>query len=73
MNRYFALVGRSMLTEKITIKPGDDCLRDITPEANVMALKTMNETHIGNAIRMLRNGKGTGPDRVPTTIIKDLG
>ena len=28
---------------------------------------------MGNAIRKLKNGKASSPDRVPTTIIKDVG
>ena len=71
MNRHFALVG-SKLAEEISSKPDDDCLCYITPESNVMAFKTINETYIFNAIRKLKNGKAAGPDKIPATIIKDV-
>ena len=71
MNRHFALVGPK-LAEKITWKPDDDCLSYITPESNEMTFKTINETHMHNAIKNLENGKTTGPDKIPTTIIKDV-
>ena len=69
MNHHFASVGPK-LAEKISAKPGDNCLRYITPESNVMEFKTIDDTYMGNAIRKLKNGKASGPDRVPTTIIK---
>ena len=37
-----------------------------------MVFKTIDETYMGNAIRKLMNGKASGPDGVPTTIIKDV-
>ena len=72
MNRHFALV-RPKQAEKITSKLDDDCLCYITPESNVMTFKTINETHMHNAIKNLKNGKAAGPDEIPTTIIKDIG
>ena len=72
MNRYFALVGPKP-AEKITSKPDDDCLCYITPESNVMTFKTINETYMHNAIKNLKNGKAVGPDKITTTIIKDVG
>ena len=71
MNRHFALVGPK-LAEKITSKPDDDCLCYNTPESNVMTFKTINETLMRNAIKKLKNGKAAGPDKIPTTIIKDV-
>ena len=38
-----------------------------------MAFKTIDETYTDNVIRKLKNGKASGPDKVPTTIIKDVG
>ena len=72
MNHHFALVGPK-LAETITSKPDDDCLCYITPESNVMTFKTINETHMHNAIENVKNGKAAGPDQIPTTIIKDAG
>ena len=72
MNRHFALVGPK-LAEKITSKPDGDCLCYITPESSVMTFKTINETYMHNAIKNLKNGKAAGPDKIPTTIIKDVG
>ena len=72
MNRHFALVGPK-LAEKITSKPDDDCLCYITPESNVMTFKPINETYMHNAITNLKNGKAAGPDKIPTTLIKDVG
>ena len=74
MNRHFALVGPK-LAEKITSKPDDDCLCYITPESNVVAFKTINETYIYiyNAIRKLKNGKAAGPVKILATIFKDVG
>ena len=72
MNRHFALVGPK-LAEKITSKPDDDCLCYITPKSNVMTFKTINETYMHNAIKNLKNGKAAGPDKIPITIIKDVG
>ena len=71
INRHFALVGPK-LAEKITSKPDDDCLRYISPEANVMTFKTVSETYLPNAIKNLKNGKAAGPDKIPTTIIKNV-
>ena len=71
MNRHFALVGPK-LAENIISKPDDDCLCYITPESNVMTFKTINEAHMHNAIKNLKNGKTAGPDKIPTTIIKDV-
>ena len=67
MNHHFALVGPK-LAEKITLKPDDDCLCYITPESNVMAFKTINETYMHNAIRKVRNRKAEGPDKIPTGV-----
>ena len=72
MNRHFAL-GGPKLADKITSKPDDDCLYYITPESNAMTFNTINETYIYNAIKNLKNGKAAGPDKIPTTIIKDVG
>ena len=72
MNRHFALVGPK-LAEKITSKPDDGCLCYIAPESNVMAFKTINETYISNTIRKLKNGKAAVPDKIPATVIKDVG
>ena len=72
MNHYFALVGPK-LAEKISSKPDDDCLCYITTKSNVMAFKTIDETYTDNVIRKLKNGKASGPDKVLTTIIKDVG
>ena len=72
MNRHFALVGPK-LAEKITSKPDDDCLCYITPESNVMTIKTINETHMHNAIKNLKNGKAAGPDKISIPIIKVVG
>ena len=72
MNYHFASV-RSKLAKKISTKPGGDCLRYISPESSVVAFKTIDETYMDNAIRKLKNGKASGPVRVPTTIIKDVG
>ena len=69
MNRHFALVGPK-LAEKTTSKPGNDCLCYITPESNVMTFKTINETHMHNSIKNLKNGKAAGPDKIPRTISK---
>ena len=38
-----------------------------------MVLKSVDETYMANAIRKLTNGKAAGPDKVSTTIIKDVG
>ena len=38
-----------------------------------MTFKTTNESHMHNAIKNLKNGKEAGPDKIPTTIIKDVG
>ena len=72
MNHHFVSVGPK-LAEKITSKPGDDCLRYINSESNGMVFKSVDETHMANAIRKLKNGKAAGPDKVSTTIIKDVG
>ena len=66
MNNHFAVIG-SKLAEKVTSKPDDDCLRYITPESNVMALQTIHETYMNNAIRKLKNGKSAGLEKAPTT------
>ena len=57
----------------ISSKPDDDCLCYITPESNVMTFKTINETYMHNAIKNLKNEKAVGRDKIPTTIIKDVG
>ena len=72
MNRHFALVG-TKLVEKITLKPDDDYLCYIIPESNVMSFKTINETRVRSTIKNLKNGKAAGPDKIPTTNIKDVG
>ena len=72
MNCHFALVGPKR-AEKITSKPDDDCLSYITPESNIMTFKTINETYMHNVIKNLKNGKAVGPDKIPTSIIKDVG
>ena len=61
MNRHFAIVCPT-LVEKITSRPDDDCLCYITPESNVMTFKNINETHMHNSIKNLKNGKAAGPD-----------
>ena len=57
----------------ITAKPDDDYLCYITPESSVMTFKTINETHMHNAIKNLKNEKAAGPEKIPTTIIRDIG
>jgi len=37
-----------------------------------MTLKTINDTYMHNAVKNLKNGKAAGPDKIPTTIIKDV-
>ena len=63
MNRHFAIVGPK-LAEKITSRPDDDCLWYITHESNVMTFKTINETHMHNSIKNLKNGKAAVQMRV---------
>ena len=38
-----------------------------------MVFKTINETYIYNAIRKLKNEKAAGLDKIPATIIEDVG
>ena len=38
-----------------------------------MTFKTINGTHMHNAIRKLKSGKAACPDKIPATIIKDVG
>ena len=38
-----------------------------------MEFKTVDDVFILNAIKQLKNGKAAGPDKVPTTIVKDVG
>ena len=56
------------MAKKIVSKPDDDCLQNIKPEENEMEFIPVDQ-----AIKQLKNGKAAGPDKVPTTIIKDLG
>ena len=37
-----------------------------------MAIKTVSETYMHNAINKLKNGKAAGPDKIPTTISKNV-
>jgi len=71
MTGHFSLVGPK--PAEITVKPDDDSLCYITPESNVMAIKTINETFMHNAIKNLKNGTAASLDKIPTTIIKDVG
>ena len=72
INHHFVSVGPK-LAEKIASKQGDDCLRYINSESNEKVFKYVEETYMANAIRKLKNGKAAGPDKVSTTIIKDVG
>ena len=49
------------------------CYISVLFTLHLMAFKTTNETYMHNAIRKLNNGKAAGPDRIPATIIKDVG
>ena len=58
--------------EEITVT-GNTTSQKITPESNVMTFKTIIETHMHSAIKNLKNGKAACPDKIPITIIKDVG
>ena len=72
LNRHFVSVG-SNLAKKIVSRPGDDCLHNIKTEQKVMKFKAVDSSCILNAIKQLKNGEAAGPDKVPTTIVKDVG
>ena len=63
----------SNLAKKIVSRPGDDCLQNIKTEQKVMKPKTVESSFMLNAIKQLKNGKAAGPDKLPTTIVKDVG
>ena len=72
LNQHFVSVGPN-LAKKITAKPGDDCLQNITLEQKEITFKTVSSMHIVNEINKLRIGKAAGPDNIPITVVRDVG
>ena len=70
LNHHFTSIGPK-LAIKLESRPDDDSLKHINVQQNKMIFVHIDETYVLNAIKQLKNGKATGPDKISTTLIKD--
>ena len=70
LNHHFVTVGPK-LASKLEFKPDDDSLKHTNYQQNTIIFVSIDGTNMLNAIRQLKNGKVSDPDKAPTTLIKD--
>ena len=72
LNSHFVNVG-PRLASRIEVKSGDDplCHFQNRTEETVFQFKHINESTVLEYIQNLKQGKSAGPDKIPTTILKD--
>ena len=70
-NHHFTSIGPK-LAQKSAVRRDDDCLLNISTESNNMTFRTVDENNILDAINQLKDGKASGPHKVPITIVKDV-
>ena len=71
LNRHFVSVGPK-LAEKIKTTPNDNPLKHIKPnDSATLILKPVTNSQVLKSLKQLKNGKACGPDKIPTTLVKD--
>ena len=60
------------LVDQIEQNPNDDLLKHIVHEQSSLSLNPVDRNHALNATKQLKNGKATGPDKIPIMLIKDV-
>ena len=72
LNSHFVNVG-PRLARRIEVKLGDDplCHFHNRTEETIFQFKHVNESTVLEYIQNLKQGKSAGPDKIPTTILKD--
>ena len=60
------------LTEKIKTTPNDNPLIHIKPnDSATLILKPVTNSQVLKSLKQLKKGKACGPDKIPTTLVKD--
>ena len=71
MNQHFVSVGPK-LAERIKTTPNDNPLKHIKPnDSATLILKPVTNSQVLKGLKQLTNGKACGPDKIPTTLVKD--
>ena len=71
LNQHFVSVGPK-LAEKIKTTPNDNPLKHIKPnDSATLILKPVTNSQVLKSLKQLKNGKACGPDKIPTTLVKD--
>ena len=71
LNQHFVSVGPK-LAEKIKTTPNDNPLKYIKPnDSATLILKPVTNSQVLKGLKELKNGKACGPDKIPTTLVKD--
>ena len=70
-NEHFISVGPK-LAEEIITEPNDDPLSQISGiNSKILNFKIIDIQYILRALKELKNGKASGPDRIPVGLVKD--
>ena len=70
-NEHFVSVGPK-LAEEIRTEPNDDPLAQISGiNSKILNFKIIDIQYILRALKELKNGKASGPDRIPVGLVKD--
>ena len=67
LKQHFVSVG-SKLAEEIKTTPSDNPLKHIKPNDSGTLIKN---SQVLKSLKQLQNGKACGPDKKPTTLVKD--
>ena len=71
LNQHFVSVGPK-LADKIKTTPNDNPRKHIKPNASAtLILKPVTNSQVLKSLTQLKNGKACGPDKIPTTLVKD--
>ncbi len=70
-NHHFTCVGPK-LAKNIEVRDGDNCLQNINHRLSTLVFRTVDENYLLRSISQLKNGKSSGPDRIPVTVLKDV-
>ena len=71
LNQHFVSVGPK-LAERIKTTPNDNPFKHIKPnDSATLILKPVTNSQVLKGLKQLKNGKACGPDKIPTTLVKD--
>ena len=71
LNQHFVSVGPK-LAERIKTTLNDNPLKHIKPnDSATLILKPVTNSKVLKGLKQLKNGKACGPDKIPTTLVKD--